>query len=881
MVARRSDAAPARGSFASRPAVAAAVALLAAAAAPAAPVLYRQPAYQSPVRAEPDELLLLAGAGLVPGSRVVYATASRGAVPPELWPAAPEPRADSGEAEVVASVPAPWALVVHLPPAMRSRQTYALWVRTPDGATSDAVLINDARPLWVSPAYQYASAARPGLTRRLKVVGRNLDPAPGGRTELELSGPVRVRLRALAARERGVGEFVAEFALPKRLPAGEYSASLSRDGRSWVAVPDRPLVVLDDPPIERRFAVDAGGRAACRPDAGGDATDCLEQAIDAAVGAGGGAVVLGAGRWTLAATHAARRGDGIRLPRGVSLVGAGPRATIVQVAGAADADGPEPVFTLLGRNRVEGIRFVDRRVHRPNAYSSVLRLGEPWQRAERGAGERPSVEGVTVTGNIFDDPYSAIDSAGVPIADLVVTRNEFRAFFSALELGGDRFNVATPFKIADAIVSGNEFRPGRLFDPASGLGPLASELGAGLRVDFSDNRADGTAPDDSGSSSEPSGWRAGFFWHLNGNQEQVLVASNAILCPGDRAGDGEAIAYDNNANTFAFARAARVLAADAQSVTVDEQIRDHQHGREVPASTYYVGHWLFVVEGPGLGQARRIAGYAADAAIGTRFRVEPAWDVAPLAGSSRVTVGRNFWQVYTVGNTIDQRRPQCRKANASGPHGGGVSLWAQMTDSIVVANRQYDTSGIVRPHSYSAEDVLCPKCESWTMAAYFVDISRNEINEAYDSSSSCGPAGIRLAFAASPTPASPPPVMGFGVSVASNTIRRHDAFDGGAISVTRNWYPGPRPYDRPLVSGLIVQHNQIEDLPAPGGTAACTRAGVRRIGIDIRDAALVSSSVLYANRCSGTAQALRDEGRGTLALCASPIVDRCECQAGR
>jgi hypothetical protein len=42
----------------------------------AAPVLYSQPAYESPVRGDPDDLLLLAGDGLAVNDTVVYQSVS-------------------------------------------------------------------------------------------------------------------------------------------------------------------------------------------------------------------------------------------------------------------------------------------------------------------------------------------------------------------------------------------------------------------------------------------------------------------------------------------------------------------------------------------------------------------------------------------------------------------------------------------------------------------------------------------------------------------------------------------------------------------------------------------------------------------------------------
>ena len=52
------------------------------------------------------------------------------------------------------------------------------------------------------------------------------------------------------------------------------------------------------------------------------------------------------------------------------------------------------------------------------------------------------------------------------------------------------------------------------------------------------------------------------------DHQQVLVAQNTSTCPGDKDGDGEAIAFDGNGNTSALPIAASVLAATSNTVTV-------------------------------------------------------------------------------------------------------------------------------------------------------------------------------------------------------------------------------------------------------------------------------------------------------------------------
>jgi len=162
----------------------------------------------------------------------------------------------------------------------------------------------------------------------------------------------------------------------------------------------------------------------------------------------------------------------------------------------------------------------------------------------------------------------AIGNGGLPISHLFVTHNTFGAFSSALELAGNRFNMINKYRIDDSVISYNLFKPGSKLDPIEKTGALASELGAGDRVDFSGNTADGAATDYLYSPDDARGWRAAFFWNMDNDIEKVLVSQNTATCTGDKIGDGEAFAFDTNANTFAFKHAEAVVRATTSSVDV-------------------------------------------------------------------------------------------------------------------------------------------------------------------------------------------------------------------------------------------------------------------------------------------------------------------------
>src|SRR5689334_6550477 len=166
----------------------AALCLCASLACTAAPVLYSNPTHEGPVRGEPDDLLLLAGDALAADDVVAYAaiddTTRKLSPPAQITSVAP----------IVSAAGVPYSLTIRLPQEMKRGQSYALWVRSVKGGWSNEVRINDARPLWLTPAFVYSTESIASLPRRLKIVGRNLEPAPGAVTKVRLSGPAVVTL---------------------------------------------------------------------------------------------------------------------------------------------------------------------------------------------------------------------------------------------------------------------------------------------------------------------------------------------------------------------------------------------------------------------------------------------------------------------------------------------------------------------------------------------------------------------------------------------------------------------------------------------------------------------------------------------------------------
>lgn len=841
----------------------------------AAPMLYRQPAYQSPVRGAPDDLLLLAGYGFQADDTVVYQSI-RDDGPlkhPDDSPASLT--ADLGTAEVVSKENLPHSLTIKLPEAMRAGQAYALWVRTAKGEWSEPVRINDARPYWVTPAYVYATERVANLPRAIRVVGRNLEPVGGAKTQIKLTGPANLILDARPhAGPTSLDHFVAEAHLPERLPTGHYTVQLSRDGTRWVDLVDQVFEVREDPASARSFEVGAAAHGGCRADDGQDDAPCILRAIERAKAAGGGAIVFGPGVWTLSGKQSLGV-DGIVLARGVSLIGAGMDKT--RLVRAADWARSKVTFTLLGRNTVRGFSFRDERIYTAKDWVeyAFLKLGPTLASDARERILRTdAIEDVVITDNRFERTHPAIHDAALPLARLFITYNEFGSYANSVRLAGSRAQVTRQFRLDDSVIRFNVFKPGSYLNPDLRQGALAGEIGAGHRLDFSNNTADGTSTEYLYSPEDAKGWRAGFFWHMANNHEQVLVAENVATCTGDKVGDGELISYDNSANAHAFDTPQDVIAAGADTVTVPGPLRSVPAGFAVPVATYYVGHWIQLGAGPGLGQVRKIQSYEIQNGAVT-FKVSPQWDVVPVPRSTKLSVGREYWQVYTVANTVDNRRPLCLKSNRSDAKAGGIVLWGLTADSVVEGNRQFDSDGIVVKNLDSIKESTCRDCERGTNFINFVEIRGNYIDGEYDWENDCSSSGIFGSLGVSPGAL---PLTGtYGLSISHNVIRHADGWRGGAISFAPTWFRGPSAPAQPLVNNILIHHNTLTELDArPARSCHSDRPRPRR-GISIDGLTLVARTVLYANDCASAPHPVMLAERGTTKVCPKGAPPSCGC----
>jgi hypothetical protein len=849
------------------------------------PTIFGQPEYESPVRGDPDDLVMLAGSGFSSADVVIYSRVqdtSRALVKPGHLPAATDET--QGAAPVVSYGNVPHSLTIRLPTAMRAGQTYAFWVVNARGEFSNGVLINDARPLWISPAVVYTSQSTASSPRYLKVVGRNLQPAPGQSTKVKLLGPTTLELKANTADDSpALDRYVAQVSLPKPLQPGRYRVEVSRDGSSWVALRGQTLEVRSDPEPARTVSVQDPSFGGCRANDGRDATACVRHAI-AAVKDLGGTVAFGAGVWNLSDEGReanAARGDGIVVPSGVNLHGDGSATTRIIRHRQWTSGSVSPAFSLMGHSLIDGFTFADEQIYTPSDRAGAfLQLGIL---AARFSGLYPSasrqVTDITITDNVFDKTWVGISDSGLPIARLIVTHNVFGAYLSSLELSGDRFNMLDHFDVADTVITQNVFKPSSLLNVKGEQGPLAAEIGAAHRLDFSNNDADGTSTEYLYSPDDPRGWRGSFSWHMMGNHEMELISNNRMSCSGDKVGDGEAIEFDNNANTFALKSARAVTSAEENSVTIAGPLVSKQNGRDIPLAGYYVGHWIMIGGGTGLGQVRKITSYAIDAKSNrVVFHVQPTWDVTPQA-DSRVTIGREFWQVYAIANTVEHRRPPCLKSNRSHSAGGQISLWAQMADSVIEGNRQYDTSGIFLQQNYVLPDKSCADCGAEVYSEYFTEVRSNSILGEYDWDSDCSSSGIIAGVAASPDQGSVPPVLGYGVSISHNIIQHADGSDGGAIAFTQSWWPGPPPHRWPIANNTLVYANDIRDISGGPPKIICNKGKLTpRVGIRFPEAQLTSNTTLYGNSCSNVSFPVQRRGNETTDVCPSVAKQSCECR---
>jgi hypothetical protein len=260
-----------------------------------APTLYSDPQRQSPVKAEPGEPLVLPGVNLSTLGYVVYLVEPNTQLPP-VYPGAPPSNTSTSGKLLPLRVDAN-AVTVALPTYLTANQSYAIWyVNQGAGGNGDTpsnpIFVNDARPSWFSPGvsvasdgssfHAYQTQSRPGLTRDVKIIGRNFQPAAGSQTTVTFtptgsSGSPFTLSAQTTSDDLPVQEYVIRATLPASVTPGTYNMTVSRDGTSSVMVPS-PFYVHADPSPNPTVTV-----SGCSPDDGMDDTGCITAAISSAI----------------------------------------------------------------------------------------------------------------------------------------------------------------------------------------------------------------------------------------------------------------------------------------------------------------------------------------------------------------------------------------------------------------------------------------------------------------------------------------------------------------------------------------------------------------------------------------------------------------------
>ena len=783
--------------------------------AAAAATLYSTPGLQSPDEAEAGAYLLLPGAGL-----------ERGHVVRLRDPAGTEirlvPEPDS---------PLPHGLLVRLPRGPPGLDATSVTLEAEAHRPAAVVRLNAARVDWLSPRVLRRSHARRTEPEELWIVGRALlqaGQAPILRLQGTASSPPLHAVRS--AREYLVYE------LPASLAPGAYELELRWPGSAQSA---GSLRVESAGEVTQELDLAALAPHPCQPDDGIDDAPCLRHGLALLQERGGGTLRIAPGRWTLQIAPAT---GAVVVPAGVSIQGASGGDSVLEVRRLLQGQ-PYAAIVLRGRNTLSDLIVEEARPHEAaDPPTTAVALGEPWQVVADAAAR---IADVTIRNTRIRGVYRAISDQGLAVDRLRVIGNTLMAHETALALGGNRFRMTGRFLLRDSVIAGNRFVPGALFDLRARRGPIAVEIGGSLRLRFTGNRAEAGAVAGAGGI----GWRAAFFWHLQDNHEQLLVAHNDVECAGGRIGDGEAIALDNNANTFGFDAPAPILGATRNSLVLGGRLRSRQNQRDVPLPGYYVGHWLQVVSGTGRSQARRIVRYRIEAdADRTHFDVEPAWDAIPTGADAQATVARLFWQATVVDNHVDQRRERCARRNPAGPRGGGISLWANTVDSLVARNVIEQGDGIVVNHSFGAGTRQCTDCAAVLLQTR-LRVERNVIAGENDVASSCSASGIELRHGAADTAGYRPPLLGFAAQIGRNVVFAADGLRGGGVSAPLAWHPGPPGPVSALVGGLVVQQNVVAGLPASPATGPCTGAPVSRVGMFFESGGTVAAPRLHSNVC--------------------------------
>jgi len=112
--------------------------------------------------------------------------------------------------------------------------------------------------------------------------------------------------------------------------------------------------------------------------------------------------------------------------------------------------------------------------------------------------------------------------------------------------------------------------------------------------------------------------------------------------------------------------------------------------------------------------------------------------------------------------------------------------------------------------------------------------------------------------------------LGYGVTIAGNTVVASDGLRGGGITIDRGWHPPPTP-GHPQYRSVLIHHNELRDLERRDGGGACLPPGAEArnggIGIHVQED-YSHDVVLYANTYENVCYAVQDFGTDTVSASA-------------
>jgi hypothetical protein len=423
---------------------------------------------------------------------------------------------------------------------------------------------------------------------------------------------------------------------------------------------------------------------------------------------------------------------------------------------------------------------------------------------------------VTVTKNAFSSCYNGVLIDNYDYQNTVLTLNDF-----ACGTSGVGFNSV----LVDSVIDGNRFWPGSWYSAAVGGG-------AGMRLDISSNSFPTTNP-----YNYPTfGPSVGIGMELAGSSpsENVLIAQNDMPCVGLGAQNGQtqgnAIILDGSGGTpVPFYSVRPVVAASPTQVSITSP--PSETNPAFPSTYPYIGQWLRIVYGTGLGQSRKITQATVSGDTFT-FTVDPAFDVTPDT-SSNVSLLAQYVQANIVDNISDA---SCSLVSPFpwNSQAGNIAMGGATSDCAVEGNQLTHTGGILATNHF--DDLRRDDgsfIETAQTSQYFLEIRSNKIDGAnnvadnvpigfdvtYYSSTNANGGGIVLwdyGIVDSKTGETLNPYFvrpGFGCSVSHNSVTNtaNTGFDEGKIvqvisvgeGISTNSTPPPVPQTPNYLDTLI------------------------------------------------------------------------------